>query len=476
VAEVLEQVRARSLAAFEHQDVPFEVLVERLNPTRSLNHHPLVQVLLAWQNNVAGDLRLGDVQLTPMAADTHTARVDLTFSLGEQWSEAGEPVGIGGDIEFRTDVFDAASIEALVERLQRVVVALCADPSRRLSSIDVLDEREHVELQAWGNRAALTEAESTSLSIPALFATQVARAPEAVAITYGARSWTYRALDEAANRMAHLLAGHGVGPGQRVALLLKRSPEAVVSILAVLKTGAAYVPIDPAHPDARIGFVLADAAPTAAITTRALHSRLSGHDEMVVVDIDDPAVDTQPRTTLPVPSPDDIAYLIYTSGTTGTPKGVAVAHRNVVQLLDALEADVPTAGVWSQCHSLAFDFSVWEIFGALMSGGRLVVVPDAVVRSPEELHALLVAEQVGVLSQTPSAFYALQAADGLAPELGDQLKLETVIFGGEALEPARLGGWLGRHPGLPRLLNMYGITETTVHASVRQITAADVES
>ncbi|MFI5511754.1 amino acid adenylation domain-containing protein, partial [Mycobacterium sp. NPDC051804] len=175
-------------------------------------------------------------------------------------------------------------------------------------------------------------------------------------------------------------------------------------------------------------------------------------------------------------SADDIAYLIYTSGTTGTPKGVAVAHRNVARLLDTLQAEVSSGQVWSQCHSLAFDFSVWEIFGALLSGGRVVMVPDAVVRSPEELHAVLVAEQVGVLSQTPSAFYALQAADALAPELGDQLKLETVVFGGEALEPQRLGGWLGRHPGSPRLLNMYGITETTVHASLREITAADIDS
>ncbi|WP_156670870.1 amino acid adenylation domain-containing protein, partial [Mycobacterium sp. E136] len=477
VAEVLEQVRARSLAAFEHQDVPFEVLVERLNPTRSLNHHPLVQVLLAWQNNVAGDLRLGDVQLTPMAADTHTARVDLTFSLGEQWSEAGEPVGIGGDIEFRTDVFDAASIEALVERLQRVVVALCADPSRRLSSIDVLDEREHVELQAWGNRAALTEAESTSLSIPALFATQVARAPEAVAITYGARSWTYRALDEAANRMAHLLAGHGVGPGQRVALLLKRSPEAVVSILAVLKTGAAYLAIDPGQPDARMNFMLADAAPTAAITTAGLAGRLHGHD-LLVIDIDDPAIESQPSTSLSAPSPHEVAYLIYTSGTTGTPKGVAVPHINVTRLLDSLEADLQMSPgqVWTQYHSLAFDFSVWEIFGALLHGGRLVVVPDAVAVSPQDLHALLVSEQVNVLSQTPSAFYALATADALEPELGRQLKLETVIFGGEALEPHRLSPWLGNHPGLPRLINMYGITETTVHASFREIVDADANS
>src|SRR5262249_51563108 len=165
-----------------------------------------------------------------------------------------------------------------------------------------------------------------------------------------------------------------------------------------------------------------------------------------------------------------------TSGTTGAPKGVAVTHRNVTRLLEALDARLPCAGVWSQCHSLAFDFSVWEIWGALLRGGRLVVVPESVVRSPEDFHALLVAEKVSVLSQTPSAFYALQSVDARSPELGDQLTLEAVVFGGEALEPRRLGTWLGTHPGLPRLINMYGITETTVHASLREILDGDVDS
>ena len=378
-------------------------------------------------------------------------------------------------VEYDTEVFDAASIELLIGRLQRVLVAMTTDPSRRLSSVDVLDAGEHARLQGWGHRAVLSAPAPPGVSIPALFAAQVTRAPEAVAISYGEHSWTYREVDEAANRLAHLLAAHGVGPGQRVALLLPRSAEAIVAMLGVLKTGAAYVPVDPGHPDARIGFVLADAAPVAVLTTSGLRSRLAGHD-VVVVDVEDPALDAQPGTGLTAPSPEAIAYIIYTSGTTGTPKGVAVAHRNVTRLLESLDADVPAPGVWSQCHSLAFDFSVWEIFGALLGGGRLVVVPDAVVRSPEELHALLVTEQVSVLSQTPSAFYALQAADALAPELGHQLKLETVVFGGEALEPPRIRTWLEHHSGLPRLVNMYGITETTVHASVREIIEADVDS
>ena len=180
---------------------------------------------------------------------------------------------------------------------------------------------------------------------------------------------------------------------------------------------------------------------------------------------------------LAAPSADEIAYIIYTSGTTGTPKGVAIPHRNVTRLLETLDADMGLAGqVWTQCHSLAFDYSVWEIWGPLLYGGRLVVVPDSVVRSPEDLHALLVAEQVTVLSQTPSAFYALQAADALDAEQGRRLCLEAVVFGGEALEPQRLRTWMADHPDSPRLINMYGITETTVHASFREIMVEDLDS
>jgi amino acid adenylation domain-containing protein/non-ribosomal peptide synthase protein (TIGR01720 family) len=483
VAELLAQVRRRSLAAYEHQDVPFEVLVDKLKPTRSLTHHPLVQVLLAWQNfgwqdSDAGGLTLGDLQVTPLPVDTHTARSDLTFTLADRWDEAGEPAGIGGAVEFRTDVFDPTSIEALIERFERVLMAMTADPGRRLSSIDVLDQGEHAQLEEWGNRAGLAQPVS-AVSIAGLFATQADRTPDALAVTFEGRSRTYRELDEAATRLAHVLAARGVGAGHRVALLLPRSAEAIVAMLAVVKTGAAYVPIDPAVPAARMQFVLNDAAPVAAVTTTELRSRLDGHD-LLIIDlgaVDQQPLDHQPSGALQGPAPDDIAYLIYTSGTTGTPKGVAIPHRNVTRLLETLDADMGLAGqVWSQCHSLAFDFSVWEIWGALLYGGRVVVVPDAVVRSPEDLHALLIDEQVSVLSQTPSAFYALQAADALQPQPGAQLALEAVVFGGEALEPQRLRSWLQRHPDLPRLINMYGITETTVHASIREIVAADVDS
>ena len=456
VAEVLAQVRARSLGAYEHQDVPFEVLVERLNPTRSMAHHPLVQVMLAWQN-FAGhdhDLALGDLQLTPLPVDSRTARMDLTFSLAERWTDAGEPAGISGEVEFRTDVFDATSIEALIERLARVVAAMTADPTRRLSTIDVLDAAEHARLERWGNRAVLTRPASAPQSIPALFVAQVARTPEAVALTFEGRSWTYRELDEAANRLAHLLIAHGVGPGQCVGLLVPRSAQAIVALLAVLKTGAAYLPIDPALPAARIEFMLADVAPIAAVTTADLRSRLDGCG-LVVIDVEDSRVQTQPGTALPPPAPEDIAHIIYTSGTTGVPKGVAVTQHNVTQLFDSFDAGLePAPGqVWTQCHSLAFDFSVWEIWGALLHGGRLVVVPDSVTRSPKDLHALLVAERVSVLSQTPSA------VGMLAPE---GLESAALVVAGEACPVEVVDRWA---PGRV-MVNGYGPTETTVYAAM----------
>ncbi len=467
VADFCRHVDTQIRDALQHQRFPVHAL-ERKGHARGAGQ-PAGRVSV---NFMPSKMTMDFAGVAASASFTNPVQVG---SFGLIFSGAGDQlflstVGAGG-------AFSNFDVSELAKRLGRVMVAMTADPERALSSMDLLDAGDLAGLHGWGNRTVLSRPTTNAASIPAVFAEQVALVPEATAITCGERSWTYREVEETANRLAHLLAARGAGPGQRVALLLPRSAEAIIAILAVLKTGAAYVPIDPAVPAARIAFMLDDAAPLAAITTTGLAERLDGRDLPVIVvdDLADPAVDTQSSTALPAPDPDNIAYLIYTSGTTGIPKGVAITHHNVIGLLDSLNVELSPGQVWSQWHSLAFDVSVCEIWGALLSGGRLVVVPESVARSPEDFHALLAAEGVNVLSQTPTAFYALQTADALAPELGRQLKLEAVIFAGEALEPQRLSTWLDNHPGLPRLLNLYGTTETTVHASFREISAADAD-
>ncbi len=318
------------------------------------------------------------------------------------------------------------------------------------------------------------QASNAAASMQELFARQVTRSPEAVAITYLDRSVTFRELDAASNRLAHLLVRHGTVPGDRVAIVLPRCDDAIVAALGVIKAGAAYVPIDPAYPDARITMVLDDARPVAVIAADGLSAWAKEFNRSVIC-VKDATAEDYSSDALPARAADDVAYIIYTSGTTGLPKGVAASHENVTRLLDTLAAEFVPGQVWTQCHSLAFDYSVWEIWAPLLYGGRLLIVPGDVVALPEELHGLLIDENVDVLSQTPSAFYALQTADGIQPT-GRHLELKTVVFGGEMLAPRRLASWFSDQTIAPRMVNMYGITETTVHASFRALRAADIDN
>ncbi|MET7335692.1 amino acid adenylation domain-containing protein [Nonomuraea sp. NPDC005650] len=288
-------------------------------------------------------------------------------------------------------------------------------------------------------------------TLPAAFEAVAARHPDAVAIGAEGTDLTYAELNGAANRLARHLVGQGVGPEEFVALTLPRGADMVVAILAVLKAGAAYVPIDPGLPADRIAYLIQDARPACTITAETF-ADLDGHPDHDLTDADRAA-------PLAAGHP---AYVIYTSGSTGRPKGVVVSHANVIRLMTTAE---PLFGfgpgdVWTLFHSFAFDFSVWELWGALLYGGRLVVVPYLTSRSPEDFLRLLARERVTVLNQTPSAFYALMDAGGDDPV---PLALRYVIFGGEALDLGRLDAWFAGHPGL--LVNMYGITETTVHVT-----------
>ncbi|WP_156748187.1 non-ribosomal peptide synthetase, partial [Mycobacterium sp. 1465703.0] len=441
-ADFCQHVDKRSREALRHQQFPTRTLDGEgdFNGPRQAPNRVVVNFVPARLT-----LSLGDVPATAKYTSFGPVGHFGLFFLGFGDQQFLSTVGTG-------QPFSNFEVSDLTERLQRILATMAADPSRRLSSLDVLHADEHARLEEVGNRAVLTTTASAHASVPELFATQVARAPEAVALVSEGVSVTYRELDEASNRLARCLVAHGAAPGQTVALLFSRSAEAVTSILAVLKTGAAYLPIDPTSPATRTAFMLADARPVAAVTTADLAERFDGRG-VTVIDVADPRIEEQPNTALPMPDPANIAYLIYTSGTTGVPKGVAVNHRNVTQLMASLDAGLPAGGVWSQCHSYAFDVSVWEIFGALLRGGRVVVVSEDVARSPEELHDVLVAEEVSVLTQTPSAVAML------SPEGLESVSLAVV---GEACPAEVVDRWA---PGRV-MVNAYGPTETTMCVAI----------
>ncbi|KAB8179922.1 AMP-binding protein, partial [Lysobacter maris] len=308
------------------------------------------------------------------------------------------------------------------------------------------------------------------------FQAQVDRAPEAIALSYEGESLSYAALDARSNRLAHALRAQGVGPDCRVGLCVERSLEMVVGILGILKAGGGYVPLDPGYPPERLAYLVEDSAPVVVVTQSGLASRLPAGTRCWDLSQD---LSTYPSTRLPVSevgvTPAHLAYVIYTSGSTGRPKGVEVMHRNVQRLLSSTEASFGFGpqDVWTLFHSYAFDFTVWEMWGALGYGGRLVVVPHWVARSPEEFHGLLQREGVTVLNQTPTAFMQLSQVDA---QRGGALSLRVVVFGGEALNLSELRDWIGRRGDeSPQLVNMYGITETTVHVTYRRIRRSEVE-
>lgn len=342
-----------------------------------------------------------------------------------------------------------------------------------IGDLDLLGtaERERV-LHEW-NAPVPGMSEPREATLPELFEEQVATRPDTPAVACGGETISYAALNNRANQLAHHLIDHGVGPEQLVALALPRSTELVVALLAVLKSGAAYLPLDPGHPADRLAHVVADAQPTLLLTDGEHDAAMPSG--VARIHVDDPAEiagiarhscrDPKPGERGPL-TPEHAAYVIYTSGSTGTPKGVSIPQRNVVRLFSATDPwfSFGPQDVWTLFHSYAFDFSVWELWGALLHGGRLVVVPHEISRSPERFRALLAAEQVTVLNQTPSAFYQIIEAD--REHAVDDMALRFVIFGGEALELSRLDGWYERHADDdPVLVNMYGITETTVHVS-----------
>ncbi|MGH3771500.1 MAG: amino acid adenylation domain-containing protein, partial [Pseudonocardiaceae bacterium] len=458
--QLLAQVRDTALSAYAHQDIPFEYLVETLNPTRSLAHHPLFQVMLALQNTPPGDFDLPGLRVSSLWAPTGTAKFDLGVSVWERRGPDGSPQGLEGFIEYASDLFDPATVEVIVTRWVRLLEAVVADPDAPISRIDLLSAEERHRL--------LIEHTTThpvpQTCLPVLFQAQVAATPEAIAVVFEDTTLTYHQLNARANQLAHLLITRGVGPEHIVALALPRSVGMITAILAVLKTGAAYLPLDPNYPSARINFMLHDAQPTLLLTTThtlscvppdTITPRLVINDpdtlEVVGACADTDPTDTHRTTPL---LPQHPAYVIYTSGSTGTPKGVLVAHAGVSSLavaqIEHLGIDAHSRVL--QFASPSFDASFSELCMALLSGAVLVVAPPEQLLPGPPLAALATRQRVTHATLPPSV---LAVQDGLPPAM-------TVVTAGDACPPGLVATWsAGR-----RMINAYGPTETTVCATM----------
>jgi len=461
--EVLARVRETALGAWENQDVPFEMLTSVLQPERKREPSPFFQVMFALQNAPRGTLVLPGVSIEPMDVVTDTAKFALTVINEEV------PDGLEVRMEYSTALFTRQTIRRVAGRYERLLEAICAEPLCSIDQIPMLPEAERALLEQWAGGGPVFDVPD---GLHRWFEAQAGRTPDNVAVRCEERDLNYRELDERSNRLANHLKSLGVGPETLVGLCLDRSIELLVGILGILKAGGAYVPLDPSYPANRLRFAIEDSRVPVVVTTSAHESLLRDAPRLVALDRDRAAIDTQPASAPPVAvDPGQAAYVIYTSGSTGRPKGVVVTHGNVMRLFRATESlyDFRDTDVWTLFHSYAFDFSVWEMWGALLYGGRIVVVPYATSRTPAQFHSLLENEGVTVLNQTPSAFYQLM--EHAAPP-----SLRYVIFGGEALDIVRLRAWFERHGDeRPQLVNMYGITETTVHVTHRRIRTADLD-
>ncbi|MBB4133176.1 non-ribosomal peptide synthetase [Xanthomonas sp. 3075] len=470
VAQWLAYVRDVVLNAQDHQALPFERLVEALQPNRSLSHTPVFQTLFSLDGfSGSQSLHMPGLQLEPLADASDMCGFDLVLAMQES------PAGLGACIKYPIALFERSTIEGHLAQFISLLHGMVADDNLRVDRLPLLSAPA---CEQWLQTRALTQRVfADDRCLHSVFEQQVAQAPRAIAVVHDDVSISYAELDIRANQLAHYLIAQGIGPEDRVALYLQRGIDLIVAILAVLKAGAAYLPLDPAYPAQRLAFMLDDAQPRLLLAHRALAATLPTDSEIATVLLDADPVWAQQPTHAPQRSdvlPQHPAYVIYTSGSTGTPKGVVVAHAQVVRLLHATRACVaPSAeDVWTLFHSCAFDFSVWELWGALAHGGRLVVVPQHTARDPAAFHALLCQQRVSVLNQTPSAFQALLDAQRESPL---QHNLRLVIFGGEALQPAALAPWFAQHGQRTALLNMYGITETTVHVTAHALTADDAQ-
>ncbi|MFP5288925.1 MAG: non-ribosomal peptide synthetase, partial [Thermoanaerobaculia bacterium] len=457
--ELLGRTREIALAAHAHQDVPFEKLVQELAPERSLAHSPLFQVMFVLQNVPGGSLKVQNLRLRTVSPKAATAKFDLTLNLEEH---GGELVGA---VEYATDLFDAATIDRLVLHYERLLNAALAAPDLSASELPLLSPAElHQAIAEWNDTEMSPEREILVLDLLAARAEQV---PELPAVVHGSEQLSHGELAARFDRLAAHLRARGAGPDVLVALFLERSVDLVVALLAVLKTGGAYLPLDTSLPRPRLSFLLADARPSLVLTrTRRLPDLPACSSGVVCLDdLPESAIAAGPAVR---PDADNLAYVLYTSGSTGHPKGVAVTHRGLANyLLWAAEAYPAGEGRGAPVHSpVSFDLTVTSLFLPLLAGRCVHLVPEG--EGVEGLAAALAEGGFGLVKLTPAHLEVLQRL--LPPERVEGCASAFVI-GGEPLSGEQVAFWREHAPGL-RLINEYGPTETVVGCCTYEIPAS----
>ncbi|MDT5268373.1 MAG: hypothetical protein QOH49_559 [Acidobacteriota bacterium] len=465
--ELLRRVRAVSLGAYAHQDMPFEQLVELLQPERSTSRSPLFQVMFSLQNAEADEALLRGLTLQPLEVERVTTQFDLSLDVMET------PDGIAAVAEYSTDLFDGSTIELMLGHFRAVLEGVAANPHVSVAEVPLLTTAEREQLLVGWNEEGRRY--SARESLHEVFEAQAAAQPAAPAVVYGGAQLTYDELNTGANRLAHHLMELGVGPESRVCVLLERSPEMVVGLLAILKAGGAYVPLDPRLPQARLAYMLDDAQATLLLTHARLNEELPEHAARVVcVDKDAERIARQPAHNPAVAvRPSNLAYVIYTSGSTGRPKGVCVTreslfnHQRAVRDAYSLSAGDRVL----QFTSLSFDVAAEEIFPTLLCGATLVLRDERVpgVGGQVEEHG------VTVLNLPASAWHEwqneLSRTTGRVPE-----SLRLIVTGSEPVARASLAAWQSLGGGAARLLNAYGTTETTITTTLYEATAEGEEA
>ncbi|HEC84378.1 MAG TPA: amino acid adenylation domain-containing protein [Thioploca sp.] len=452
--DLLAQVKQVALDAYAHQDVPFEQLVEVLQPERNLSHSPFFQVIFILQNAPMANLELPGLSLSINETEYATAKFDLTLSLEETAQ------GIKGQIEYNTDLFDATTITRMMGHFQTLLEGIVTHPEQRLSELPLLTEAErHQLLVKWNDTATDYPAEQC---IHQLFEAQVEKTPDAVAVVFENQQLTYQALNARANQLAHYLQTLGVKPETLVSICLERSLEMVIGLLGILKAGGAYLPLDPVYPSARLAFMLEDAGVPVLLTQSSLTEGLPNTTAQVVcLDVEAEALSQLSAVNLRSGvEPTNLAYVIYTSGSTGKPKGVAVPHQAVNRLVfNTNYIQLESSDRIAQVSNVSFDAATFEIWGALLHGARLVGIAKDIALSPHEFTTSLRDQEITVLFLTTALFNQLARE---VPLIFNQMRY--ILFGGEAVEPRWVSKIL-QHGPPQRLLHVYGPTENTTFSS-----------